>query len=410
MGANYIPAIMLVLAAPVLMIRFLPTIVKSDIMFIGGFFLITAMSVIASPGWEFLGDKLKSSLQICFSCCLMLLILKLCAKTGPKALYWCFCFSSVTIAIGLLLEFFSPALKQLFNNIREVLYAAENTGFNYSLYDNLARDISMVGRDRASFLTTEPSAAAEGVFILSNCCLILRRDFVAVVLFAFANFAAFFTTGSPVAIASLGGGLLTLATFDLWRKPMILILGCVLLCIGFAIPQARDIVAGQIERFQGGVDELGEQSIYSRIGFPYMKALPSMVERAPIFGVGVGGKKVLVEWSDDARASLTDEFSVGTNALVRIFLFYGLLGGVLVFLIVYIYLKRLNIKHLALLAGIWCFYANTTGALEAPRFWTYNAFLIGAFYCAARQPALRRIRKLNNAPPAGFKAMPQACV
>jgi len=409
-GANYIPGIMMVLAAPVLMVRCMRTIVKNDIVFIGGFFLLTALSIIASPGWEFIGDKIKSSVQICFSCCLMLLILKSCEKMSPRALYWCFCLSSVTIASGLLLEFFSPGLKQICSSIRDVLYAAENTGFNYSLYDNLARDIAMVGRDRASFLTTEPSAAAEGVFILSNCCLVLRRDPLAVVLFAFSNFAAFFTTGSPVAVASLGGGLLTLVTFDLWRKPMVLILGCLLLCMGFAIPQARDIFAGQLQRFQGGMDELGEQSIYSRIGFPYMKALPSVVERAPVFGVGVGGKKVLVEWSDDSHAIVTDEYSVGTNALVRVFLFYGLLGGVLFFSIAYIYLKRLRIRHLVLLAGIWCFYANTTGALESPRFWTYNAFLIAAFHCASRTPLRRSIRNRQDAASMDFKAMPQACV
>jgi hypothetical protein len=407
LGRAYIPAILLVLTAPFLAVRFVRKIGKTDFVFVGCFFLLTVLSIALSPGWDFIGDKLKSSVQIMFSCCLMVLMVKLCEGTGSKALYWCFCISAVTIAVGLLLEFFIPGLKQLFNNIREVIYAAENTGYSYNLYDNLTRDISMVGRDRASFLTTEPSVAAEGIYILSNCCLIIRRNPFTIVLFAFVNFAALFTTGSPIVVASLLGGLLTMICFDLWRKPVLLVLGCVLLGMGFAIPQVRDIFSRQIERFEGGVDELGEQSIYCRIGFPYFQALPTVLERAPLFGVGVGGKKLLVQWSDDSRADLNDEFSVGTNALVRIFLFYGAFGGALFFVTVYIYLKRIHVTQLALLAGIWGFYANTTGALESPRFWAYTALLIAAFRCASSLVFTGSVRKEIKAEPLRYEPVSQ---
>jgi hypothetical protein len=380
---------------------------KNDLVFVGCFFLLTLLSIVLSPGWDFIGDKLKSSVQIIFSCCLMVLMVKLCEETGSKALYWCCCISSATIATGLLLEFYIPVLKQLFNDVRGVLYAAENTGYSYNLYDNLARDISMVGRDRASFLTTEPSVAAEGIYILSNCCLIMRRNPFTIVLFAFVNFAALFTTGSPIVVASLIGGLLTMVCFDLWRKPLILVLSCLLIGIGCTIPQARDIFSSQIERFEGGVDELGEQSIYCRIGFPYFKALPTVLERAPLFGVGVGGKKMLVQWSDDFRADLNDEFSVGTNALVRIFLFYGAFGGALLFVTVYVYLKRIHVSHLALLTGIWGFYANTTGALESPRFWAYTALLIAAFRCTSSSASSGSVRKEIRTKPLSYEPISQ---
>jgi hypothetical protein len=123
--------------------------------------------------------------------------------------------------------------------------------------------------------------------------------------------------------------------------------------------------------------------------------------------VGVGGKKMLVQWSDDFRADLNDEFSVGTNALVRIFLFYGAFGGALLFVTVYVYLKRIHVSHLALLTGIWGFYANTTGALESPRFWAYTALLIAAFRCTSSSASSGSVRKEIRTKPLSYEPISQ---
>ena len=144
-----------------------------------------------------------------------------------------------------------------------------------------------------------------------------------------------------------------------------------------------------------GIDEYGEQSIYSRIGIPYLRALPKVIDRAPVFGVGVGGKRVLTDWADDSRADESEEWSVGTNAFVRVFLFYGLLGGLVYFWLFYRYLKANRIRYLVLFAGVWCVFANTTGALESPRFWTYTGFLVSAFWWRSQVPA-RRVLGMNG--------------
>jgi len=217
--------------------------------------------------------------------------------------------------------------------------------------------------------------------VFSICCLILRQDTRTIAIFAYTNFCAFLTTGSPVSLLSMIAGITALIRFNLWRKPIVLIIGALLLLSSFAIPGTREVFNKQIERLSDGIDEYGDLSIYSRLGVPYLRALPDVVTKAPVFGVGEGGKEVLADWSTDTLAALSPEFSVGTNAFVLVFLYFGLVGGAAYYWLFYRYLKANRIRFLVLFAIIWAAYGHTTGALESPRFWTNTGFLVSAFWC-----------------------------
>jgi hypothetical protein len=403
LGRFYVPGIMLVLIAPVMAVLFRHDIKRSDLQFFTLFVLLSLASIAFSPGTQFLFNKLKGAAQLFFSCGLMILIFKSYKRTGGTTLYWCCVIAALGIGSGMLLEFFVPAVKAVNDQLRGRLYDAGDSGFGFGIYDNTHRDEDMVGRDRATFLTSEPSCAAEGVMIFSICCLILRQDTRTIAVFAYANFCAFLTTGSPIIPLSLLTGFAALVRFNLWRKPIILILGACILAFSFTVPRVREVLDRQIERLSLGIDEYGDLSIYSRIGVPYLRALPNVARKAPIFGVGVGGKQMLDAWSTDILAENNPEFSVGTNAFVLVFLYFGLIGGTIYYWLVYRYVKSNRIRYPILFAIVWAAYGHTGGAIEAPRFWTYTGFLVSAFWCRSQSSSQMpgRLR-----PPAAQKITP----
>jgi hypothetical protein len=400
LGENYIPGIMLVAIAPVLAFFLWRDFKRSDFIFFGSFVLLTLASIALSPGFDFLFDKLKGAAQLFFSCGLMLLLLKAVKRTDGTTLYWCSAIAALTIGTGMAVEFFVPAAKSINDQIRTEIYSAGNSSFSYGIYENATRDEGMVGKDRATFLTSEPSCAAEGIMIFSICCLILRQDTPTIAIFIYANFCAFVTTGSPVIPLSVLAGLMSLLRFNLWRKPILLILGASLLVFSVTVPRVREVLDKQIERLSDGIDEYGDLSIYSRLGVPYLRALPTVVNRAPIFGVGEGGKNVLAEWSTDSLVGISPEFAVGTNSFVLVFLYFGLVGGTAYYFLFYSYLRANQIRFRFLFGIIWAAYGHTNGALESPRFWAYTGLLISAFWCRSVWPPRSLLRTLQPIPDA----------
>jgi len=397
LGEGYIPGIMLVLAAPVMAVLVRRDIERRDLLFFASLASLAVVSIIFSPGLEFLSAKLKGAVQLLFSCGLMMLLVKASRRINAAVLYWCFVVAALVIGSGLLLEFFVPAVKDLNDDARERLYSAGDSGFGYAIYENTERDEAMVGRDRATFFTTEPSAAAEGIMVFSICCLILRQDSLTIAVFAYANFCAFLTTGSPVIPLSMAAGFIALVRFNLLRKPVVLILGASLMILTLAVPGVREVLSKQTERLIDGIDEYGDLSIFSRVGVPYFRALPTVAAKSPVFGVGVGGKEILDAWRTDNLRWGSLEFAVGTNAFVLVFLYFGLVGGSIYYWLFYRYFKAIGIRYLVLFAIVWAAYGNTTGALESPRFWAYTGFLVSAFWYRSQRTVSTR-GKLIQAP------------
>ena len=127
---------------------------------------------------------------------------------------------------------------------------------------------------------------------------------------------------------------------------------------------------------------LDTTSMNLRVIFPYV-TLVNVWSRWPLFGVGIGGKEVIL----DRMFSGVDNplLAIGTSATAEFGTFLGLLGGAWFIWLLLMQASQTGAQRLGLMLVIGALLSQLQGGMESFRYWGFIALLWGALAVADTQ-------------------------
>lgn len=376
-GVLIIPSFVTVLIlVPLLGTILWNTIYKYEVKFVFAIFAVLCLSAVASPGINFVDQKILGMIQTVVSITAGVILVALSDRLDAKRIARIFCVLTVIIVAGSVLEVLG-VLRAVSDAFRNVAYT--QVGLDI-FYDADARDIGITGFPRPKLFTAEPSHVSKGFLVFANCWLLLayrRRNVVAVLLMTFAMFVMM---GSPVILLS-GMASIALVLFSERRVVRAVPVALILLLVASAtLLLFPTVVENIVGRFQQTLDVgfaneslLASDSIGLRLVLPAI-ALVDVLRGSPLFGVGISGKEVIEDFYRVPVSSLT---AVG-NSFATYFMYLGVVGATLFAFAFRTYLRRSKIDQILLLIVMIVALSMSMGGFETPRFWGYIFIFVAA--------------------------------
>jgi hypothetical protein len=395
-----IPSVfMLLVLIPILAVMYCRRIYKYEAAFVGKIFLVLLMSVLLSPGFEYIDQKLLGLVQAMAAIIGAVLLLKLLNDLPRHWVGRVLLALSVALVAGAFLEVIG-VLRPISDSFREVAYKqSELIGF----YEADERDLTITGFLRPKFFTAEPSFLAIGFFAFINSWLILTYSKKSLFVACSGTLLMFVLTGSPIIVLSLIVSLI-IALFsepDLTSLMLIAVLACVV-GLGLAYTQPQ-VFTSFLERVGESYQNLGSPNPTSenlRLVFPYLTLL-DVLRGSPLFGVGVAGKELIERFSSlpvDPSAAL------GNNALAWLFIYLGLVGSLLFIKFTLDYWRRARVGRIALLVVLVFALSQTMGGPETLKFWGYVSLFTGVVKKSS-VPGKRTLKAAGNRRASGYKQL-----
>ena len=392
-----IPSVfMLLVLMPILGVMYHRRIYKYEAAFVGKILLVLLMSVLLSPGFEYIDQKLFGLVQAVAAIIGAVLLLKLLDDLPRHWVARVLLVLSVALVAGAFLEVIG-VLRPISDSFREVAF--HETLF----YEADERDVTITGFPRPKFFTAEPSYLAIGFFAFINSWLILTYSKKSLFVACSLTVLMFVLTGSPVIVISLIVSLV-IAQFsesDFTSLAFIGVLACVV-GLGLASMQPQ-VFTSFLERVGESYQYLGTSIPTSenlRLVFPYL-TLVDVLRVSPFFGVGVTGKELIERYSSlpvDPSAAL------GNNALAWFFIYLGLVGSLLFIKFTLDYWRRARVGRIALLVVLVLALSQTMGGPETLKFWGYVSLFAGVVKKSSG-PGERTLKAAGNRRASGYKQL-----
>jgi hypothetical protein len=365
----------LLVLMPILALMYYRRIYKYEAAFVGKIFLVLLLSVLLSPGLDFIDQKLLSLVQMMTAITGGVLLLKLLNDLQRRWVARVLLALSVVLVAGTFLEV-SGVLGTVSDSFRAVVFKHSGSSFN-QFYESGERDLGLTGFTRPKFFTAEPSYLAIGFFAFINSWLILAYSRKGLFVACLGTLVMFGLTGSPVLVLSLAVSLMIV----LYGEPGLtsLVPICALACtVGLGLVYAQpEVFTNFLERVSGSYENLSSSSTTSsenrRLVFPYI-TLVDVIREAPLFGVGVGGKEVIERYSS---LPVDPSTALGNNVLASFFVSFGLVGSFLFIKFTFDYWRRAKVGRIALLVVFIFALSQTMGGPETIKFWGYVFLFVG---------------------------------
>ncbi len=381
----------LLVLMPIIALMYHRRIYKYEAAFVGKIFLVLLLSVLLSPGFGYIDQKLLGLAQAVVAITGGVLLLKLLNDLQKRWVARVLLALSVVLVAGAFLEVFG-VLGTVSDSFREVAF--KQIGFRV-LYEADERDIALItGFPRPKFFTAEPSYLAIGFFAFINSWLILAYSRKSLFVACLGTLVMFGLTGSPVLALSLAVSLIIV----LYNEPGLasLVFISVLVCIvglGLAYAQPQ-VFTNFLERVSESYENLGTSTSSSenrRLLFPYI-TLVDVIREAPLFGVGIAGKEVIERYSS---LPVAPAYALGNNALAWFFIYFGLVGSFLFIKFTFDYWRRAKVGRIALLVVLVFALSQTMGGPETIKFWGY-VFLFAGVVKKSSAPDERALKATGN--------------
>jgi hypothetical protein len=196
----------------------------------------------------------------------------------------------------------------------------------------------------------------------------------------------FVIMGSPMLVISAAITLIILV----WNRPasirarvatVLATLVVSVLFVTFFGETAMSTLDNRVERIgstqTGGQLELRSENL--RAVVPWV-TLMNTWSRWPVFGVGFGGKEVVLE---ESRFSDTNyRFAMGSNAAAEVGTYLGLLGGAWFIWLLLREASQTGVRRRAVMLAIVFLFSMLMGGLDSFRYWGHIALLWGALAVA----------------------------
>ena len=365
---------------PLLFLVVYRDLTPADKTFLPKIVFVLLLSLLLSPGHEYVTEKFLSVVQFCLALAVTIMTVRLMLQMRLEVLerallsLWCLLLAGSVLEITGLTRELSDAFR---------IWAYEGT---YTLYDGDVRDINMVGWVRPKVFSVEPSVVTKMFVVLINAWLLVRVTGLKGAIVAVATGAMFVIMGSPMLVVSIA---ITL-TILVWNRQasvrsrvatVLATLAASVLFLVFFGETAISTLDDRIERI-GSVQadgQLERRSENLRAVVPWV-TLVNTWSRWPIFGVGFGGKEVVVEKSQFSNTNY--RVAMGANAAAETGTYLGLLGGAWFIWLLLRHTSHTGVRSLVVMLAVMFLFSMLMGGLDSFRYWGHIALFWGALAAA----------------------------
>jgi hypothetical protein len=379
-GRLLVPSFPTVALIPILFLTVRRNLSITDELFLPKIVFVLILSIAFSPGHIYVAEKFLSLAQLFLALAVAILTVRLMHQLRHKVLERALLVLWSLLVVGSVLEV-TGLIRGASDAFREWAY-----GGVYTLYDGDARDINFVGWPRPKFFATEPSVVSRMFIVSINSWLAVRVTGKKTVILVAATGLMFLIMGSPMFVVS---GAITL-TILVWNRQASIqsrvatvfsALIVSVLFLAFFGGSAVSTVSERLDRI-GATTASGEiqhRSENIRAVVPWIN-LVNTWSRWPLFGVGIGGKEIVAEYSPLSNASLNT--AIGTNAVAEVGMYLGLLGGAWFVWLLLRQASHTGVERLGLLLVLVFLFSLLMGGIESFRYWGHIALLWGAIAVA----------------------------
>jgi hypothetical protein len=357
----------------------------ADKVFLPKVVCVLLLSIALSPGYAYVSEKFLSLVQCVLALAILLMTVRLMQELRRDVLERALLVLWSVIMVGSILEV-TGVIRDISDAFRT--WAYEGT---YTLYAGEYRDIKFVGWRRPNLFSTEPSHVTKIFIAAINSWLLVRLTGAKVAIVVGATAIMFTIMGSPMLVVSAA---ITLAILVWNRRASIhakvtmvlaaLVIG--MLLVAFFGESSLSTLTTRIERIgERGFDEqLSLTSENLRVVFPFVTLVDTW-GRWPMFGVGIGGREVVMEHS--VFRGVNPKFAIGTNATAEFGIFLGLLGGTSFIWLLLRQALQSGVRRLGLMVVVAGLFSQLLGGLESFRYWGFIALFWGALVVADTEPS-----------------------
>jgi hypothetical protein len=380
-GRLLVPSFPTVALIPLLFLTVLRNISKTDELFLPKIAFVLILSIAFSPGYIYVTEKFLSFAQIFLALAVTAMTVRLMQQLRREVLerallvLWCL------LVVGSVLEV-AGLIRELSDAFREWAF-----GGMYTLYDGDARDINFVGWARPKLFATEPSAVSKMFIVSINSWLLIRVTQKKAAVVSGATAVMFLIMGSPMFVVSAA---ITLAIL-IWdqrasiRTKVATVLAALIVSVLFLAFFGGSVLSTVSERLDriGTTTSSGEiehRSENVRAVIPWIN-LVNTWSRWPLFGAGIGGKEVVVEYSP-FRDHGSLNAAIGSNAAAEVGIYLGLLGGAWFVWLLLMQASQTGVRRLGLMLVLVFLFSMLMGGIESFRYWGHIALLWGALAVA----------------------------
>lgn len=375
-GRLLVPSVFTVALMPVLFLAVRRKLSMSDVLFVLNVLFMLCVSIALSPGYEYIQEKFLSLIQFCMALAVVVMTVRLMRDMRLEVLERALLVIALTMVVLAVLELtgVTRAVSDAFR-----LWAYDGI---YTLYDNADRDLNMVGWERPKVFSEEPSHATRMFVASINAWLLLRVTRAKVVVALAATAVMLLIMGSPIVFASAA---ITLTIF-VWDKRasvqsrVATVLAVVLTStffVAFYDETALSNVVERVERIgdRGSTDQLRVSSENLRLVIPYL-TLADTWSRWPFFGVGIGGKEIVME--NTKYPGVPARQVLGTNVMGELGTYLGLIGAAWFLWLLVRHASETGVQRVGLFLVICAIMAQLEGGMMTFRFWGFIALYWGA--------------------------------
>jgi hypothetical protein len=380
-GRLLVPSFPTVALMPLLYLTVRRNISKTDEFFLPKIAFVLILSIAFSPGYIYVTEKFLSLAQLVLALAVTVMTVRLMQQLRREVVerallvLWCL------LLLGSVLEV-TGLIREFSDTFREWAYEGI-----FTLYERDARDINFVGWARPKLFATEPSAVSKMFIVSINSWLLIRVTGKKAAIVAGATGVMFLIMGSPMFVVSVA---ITLAIL-IWdqrasfRTRVATVFGALIVSVLFLVffgGSALSTVSERLDRI-GTTTSSGEiqhRSENIRAVIPWIN-LVNTWSRWPLFGAGIGGKEVVVEYSPFRdRGSLNT--AIGSNAAAQVGIYLGLLGGAWFVWLLLMQALHTGMRRLGLMLVLVFLFSTLMGGIESFRYWGHIALLWGALAVA----------------------------
>lgn len=378
-GQLLVPSFPTVALAPLLFLTVRRNLTTADLVFVPTIALVMLLSIALSPGYEYIQEKFLALVQFAMALAVAVMVVRLMQTISRELL------ESTLLALWCLI--LAGAILEVLDVIREASdsFRAWAYGGTYTLYGASMRDMDLVGWSRPKFFSVEPSHVTKMFIAAINAWLLVKVTWGKSAVVAIATLAMAVIMGSPMLLVSVAITLVILA----WNQR-------VRLGARVSMVFAVVLIGGLIGAQYGGstLSSIGDRvasigdarnpsrdvsSEQQRVVFPYLTLIDTW-SRAPVFGVGVGGTEVVIEYNTLPVDRPLD--ALGNNALAEVGIFLGIVGGAWFIYLVLKQARQTGVRRFGLMLVIAALFSQLMGGLVGLQYWGFIALLWGALAVA----------------------------
>lgn len=383
-GTLLVPSVLTVALMPFLFLAVRRTLSMTDVFFVLNVFFLLCVSIALSPGYEYVQEKFLSLIQLCMALTAVVMTVRLMRQMQLELLERALFVLALSIVVLAILELtgVTRAISDAFR-----LWAYDGV---FTLYSAEDRDLNMVGWERPKVFSEEPSHATRMFVASINAWLLVRVTKFKIAVTAAATAIMLLIMGSPILFAS---AVITLTIF-VWDKrasvrsrvtTVVLVALASTLFVSFYGETTLSNVVARVERIgdRGSTNQLAVTSENLRLVIPYL-TLADTWTRWPFFGVGIGGKEIVMEHT--SYPGVQPRHVLGTNVMGELGTYLGLIGAAWFLWLLAKEGTATGIQRVGLLLVICAIMAQLEGGMMTFRFWGFIALYWGALAVVDSQP------------------------